>query len=222
MGDAGATEAGVNYDDAPLRLFHLRVAVASCGGVFSDGYGLGIIGISLSRAPPQLGLSPGVAGIARRRLPVRTVCRSPAHRPRGRPLRTPAHLCVQHGPPRRPVAVARPGGNGTAAAAAAPGDRLSARHGLCREQGAVDRVHAAARARANSRTAVRGLGRRLCLRLLCRGGAQQPGSRRLAVDAAHQCAALPPGAAASSDHAGVTAVAGESRPRRAGCGRGAQ
>ena len=41
MGDAGATEAGVNYDDAPLRLFHLRVAVASCGGVFSDGYGLG-------------------------------------------------------------------------------------------------------------------------------------------------------------------------------------
>jgi hypothetical protein len=26
----------------------------ACGGVFSDGYGLGIIGISLSRAPPQL------------------------------------------------------------------------------------------------------------------------------------------------------------------------
>ena len=63
MGDAGATEAGVNYDDAPLRLFHLRVAVASCGGVFSDGYGLGIIGISLSRAPPQLGLSPVWLGL---------------------------------------------------------------------------------------------------------------------------------------------------------------
>jgi hypothetical protein len=63
MGDAGVPEAGVNYDDAPLRLFHLRVAVASCGGVFSDGYGLGIIGISLSRAPPQLGLSPVWLGL---------------------------------------------------------------------------------------------------------------------------------------------------------------
>ena len=52
---SGAT---VNYDEAPLRLFHLRVAVASSGGVFSDGYGLGVIGISLSRAAPQLGLSP--------------------------------------------------------------------------------------------------------------------------------------------------------------------
>jgi putative MFS transporter len=48
----------VDYDDAPFRPFHMRVAVASCGGVFSDGYGLGIIGISLSHAPPQLGLSP--------------------------------------------------------------------------------------------------------------------------------------------------------------------
>jgi putative MFS transporter len=53
----------VNYDDAPLRLFHLRVAVAACGGVFSDGYGLGIIGISLSRAPAQLGLNPVWLGL---------------------------------------------------------------------------------------------------------------------------------------------------------------
>jgi putative MFS transporter len=51
-------EQTVDYDDAPLRLFHIRVAVASCGGVFSDGYGLGIIGISLGHAPPQLGLTP--------------------------------------------------------------------------------------------------------------------------------------------------------------------
>ncbi|MGC1520367.1 MAG: MFS transporter [Steroidobacteraceae bacterium] len=53
----------MNYDDAPLRLFHLRVAVAACGGVFSDGYGLGIIGISLSRAPAQLGLNPVWMGL---------------------------------------------------------------------------------------------------------------------------------------------------------------
>jgi putative MFS transporter len=57
------TQARVNYDDAPLRPFHLRVAVAACGGVFSDGYGLGIIGISLSRAPAQLGLNPVWLGL---------------------------------------------------------------------------------------------------------------------------------------------------------------
>ena len=48
----------VAYDDAPLRPFHLRIAAASTGGVFSDGFGLGIIGISLSVAGPQLKLSP--------------------------------------------------------------------------------------------------------------------------------------------------------------------
>src|ERR1700676_5055375 len=56
-------EPTVDYDGATLRLFHIRVAVASCGGVFSDGYGLGIIGISLSRAAPQLGLSPVWMGL---------------------------------------------------------------------------------------------------------------------------------------------------------------
>src|SRR5580698_10585154 len=57
------TAARVNYDDAPLRPFHLRVAVAACCGVFSDGYGLGIIGISLSHAPARLGLSPVWMGL---------------------------------------------------------------------------------------------------------------------------------------------------------------
>lgn len=42
------------YDDAPIRGFHLRVAAASWGGVFADGFGLGIIGIALSLAAPQL------------------------------------------------------------------------------------------------------------------------------------------------------------------------
>ena len=57
------SEARVEYDDAPLRLFHLRVAVASSGGVFSDGYGLGIIGISLSQAATHLALSPVWMGL---------------------------------------------------------------------------------------------------------------------------------------------------------------
>ncbi|HEV7612375.1 MAG TPA: MFS transporter [Steroidobacteraceae bacterium] len=63
MGGQLSSGASVDYDDAPLRLFHLRVAVASSGGVFSDGYGLGIVGISLSRSVPQLGLSPVWMGL---------------------------------------------------------------------------------------------------------------------------------------------------------------
>lgn len=52
-----------DYDDAPLQAFHLRICIASTGGVFADGFGLGIIGISLSLAAPQLGLSPVWIGL---------------------------------------------------------------------------------------------------------------------------------------------------------------
>jgi MFS transporter, putative metabolite transport protein len=48
----------IPYDEAPLRRFHVRVAVASFGGVFSDGFGLGIVGIALAQATTQLQLTP--------------------------------------------------------------------------------------------------------------------------------------------------------------------
>lgn len=51
------------YDDAPLRPFHLRVAVASFGGVFSDGFGLGVIGIALAQATPTLQLDAWWLGL---------------------------------------------------------------------------------------------------------------------------------------------------------------
>lgn len=54
---ACAEEASIDYDDAPLRPFHFRICIASTGGVFADGFGLGIIGIVLNLAAPQLGLS---------------------------------------------------------------------------------------------------------------------------------------------------------------------
>src|SRR6202011_5955472 len=63
MIDPSRSVASVEYDDAPLRPFHAAVAAASSGGVFSDGYGLGIIGISLSGAAPRLGLSPVWMGL---------------------------------------------------------------------------------------------------------------------------------------------------------------
>src|SRR5882724_633343 len=63
MIDPSRSAAWVEYDDAPLRPFHAAVAAASSGGVFSDGYGLGIIGISLSLAAPQLVLSPVWMGL---------------------------------------------------------------------------------------------------------------------------------------------------------------
>jgi len=51
------------YDDAPLRAFHLRIAAASTGGVFCDGFGLGIVGISLALATGPLGLTPWWLGL---------------------------------------------------------------------------------------------------------------------------------------------------------------
>jgi MFS transporter, putative metabolite transport protein len=55
-GASGADAALIDYEDAPLRRFHIRVCVASTGGVFADGFALGIIGIALSLAAPELGL----------------------------------------------------------------------------------------------------------------------------------------------------------------------
>lgn len=52
-----------DYEDAPLRLINLRVTVAAAGGEFSDGFGLGIIGICLVRAAPQLGLGSWWLGL---------------------------------------------------------------------------------------------------------------------------------------------------------------
>jgi putative MFS transporter len=47
----------VAYDDVPLQAFHLRAAVASFGGVFSDGFGLGTIGLVLELATSELQLN---------------------------------------------------------------------------------------------------------------------------------------------------------------------
>ncbi|MGH8202635.1 MAG: MFS transporter [Steroidobacteraceae bacterium] len=57
MSVSSAEAARIEYDDAPVRLFHFRVAVGASGGEFSDGFGLGIIGIALSLATPALHLT---------------------------------------------------------------------------------------------------------------------------------------------------------------------
>ena len=51
------------YEDVDLRPFHVRAAVASFGGSFSDGFGLGIIGLALGLATPELGLTPYWLGL---------------------------------------------------------------------------------------------------------------------------------------------------------------
>ena len=53
----------IEYDDAPVRFFHVRVALASTGGVFSDGFGLGIIGTALGAGAAELQLSPSWTGL---------------------------------------------------------------------------------------------------------------------------------------------------------------
>lgn len=57
MSVSSAEAERVAYDDAPVRLFHFRVAIGASGGEFSDGFGLGIIGIALSLATPALHLT---------------------------------------------------------------------------------------------------------------------------------------------------------------------
>ena len=46
----------MTIDDAPLNGFHIRVAAYTTGGLFIDGYILGMIGIALALLGPQLGL----------------------------------------------------------------------------------------------------------------------------------------------------------------------
>lgn len=53
---AAASIAVADFEVARFGAFHRRVAIASIGGAFADGFGLGIIGIALSLATPQLGL----------------------------------------------------------------------------------------------------------------------------------------------------------------------
>lgn len=53
----------IAYDDAPLRPFHRRVAVASFGGVFADGFEIGVIGVALTQATPQLNLDAWWLGL---------------------------------------------------------------------------------------------------------------------------------------------------------------
>lgn len=50
-------EKTVLLDDVPLSRFHLRVTAFTTGGLFCDGYILGIVGIALAVYGPQVGLS---------------------------------------------------------------------------------------------------------------------------------------------------------------------
>lgn len=63
IASVAAVQAPIPYDDAPFRPFHLRVAIAGAGSEFSDAFGLGIIGIALSRASSELSLTPVWMGL---------------------------------------------------------------------------------------------------------------------------------------------------------------
>lgn len=68
FGAAATLESStVALEDAPLTPFHLRVTFAGTGGQFSDGFVLGIVGIALAIATPQLHLNAlwlGILGAA--------------------------------------------------------------------------------------------------------------------------------------------------------------
>ena len=54
----------LSSDEVRPGPFHRRLAVAGTGGVFADGYGLGIVGIALAHADGEWTLSPVVTGLA--------------------------------------------------------------------------------------------------------------------------------------------------------------
>lgn len=47
----------IEFDEAPLRLFHFQVTAGAAGGNFSQGFALGIVGIALSLAATPLHLT---------------------------------------------------------------------------------------------------------------------------------------------------------------------
>ncbi|MBU8817421.1 MFS transporter [Mycolicibacterium goodii] len=53
----------VDYEDAPLTKFQIRVTIAGTGGQFSDGFILGIIGIVITASTNTLGLTPLWVGL---------------------------------------------------------------------------------------------------------------------------------------------------------------
>lgn len=50
-------------DEAPFNKFHLRVTFFTTGGMFCDGYILGIIGVALTLLVPQMGISALWSGL---------------------------------------------------------------------------------------------------------------------------------------------------------------
>jgi MFS transporter, putative metabolite transport protein len=62
-GHATLPRNAVAFEDSPLTPFHLRVTLAGTGGQFSDGFVLGIVGIALAIATPQLHLNAFWLGI---------------------------------------------------------------------------------------------------------------------------------------------------------------
>lgn len=58
-----SAQAATAYDEAPLRPFHRKVALASFCGVFADGFEIGIIGVALTQATPQLNLDAWWLGL---------------------------------------------------------------------------------------------------------------------------------------------------------------
>lgn len=60
---SASSQNSPDYEDAPLRPFHIRAAIGCAGGYFSDGYGLGIVGIALAAATPNLRLTPVWEGL---------------------------------------------------------------------------------------------------------------------------------------------------------------
>lgn len=68
----------ISFEDAPFSAIHKKITAGTFMGQISDGYTLGIVGISLNYAMEPLGLTSFWMGAHRCRFHVRHLLRQPS------------------------------------------------------------------------------------------------------------------------------------------------
>ena len=207
----------VDYDETPLRLFHVRLlsrASEECSATDSASYSSASRWATLApigSGPRWMGLLGGTSLLG---LFAGSLLTGPAADRFARRPYTPITWRCSGTLPAAGLHSLRRRTPRTA-----PRDRIFARHRLRCQQGAVDRIHPPAPARSRARVSFHRVGGWIRGRLLVAfalGDGHAASTRELALDAARERRPVPARAAAAVGDARVALVAGDSRPEH-GC-----